>query len=298
MLSWRFGDVTVTRVEESAGPLFDPATFFPDYDAERFHAEAWMQPDFVSADGKMMASMHTWVIRTPRHTVLIDSCVGDDKERLPFRDFHQLKSPWLANLEAAGVRPERVDYVLCTHLHVDHVGWNTRLQDGRWVPTFANARYLFGRAEYAHWESERSVENVRGFAAMSQKVYDDSVLPVMQAGLVDLVGDDHELLDALLRIRLAPGHTPGSITIDLTTPQRRALFTGDILHHPIQVLLPEWNSAFCGAPEQARQTRRRVLEQCAQSQAVLMPAHFGKPHCGHVHRQGDAFSFAPLQADF
>ena len=163
--------------------------------------------------------------------------------------------------------------------------------------TFANARYLFGRAEYAHWESERSVENARGFAAMSQKVYDDSVLPVMQAGLVDLVGDDHELLDALLRIRLAPGHTPGSITIDLTTPQRRALFTGDILHHPIQVLLPEWNSAFCGAPEQARQTRRRVLEQCAQSQAVLMPAHFGKPHCGHVHRQGDAFSFAPLQAD-
>ena len=237
-------------------------------------------------------------LRTPRHTVLIDSCVGDDKERLPFRDFHQLKSPWLANLEAAGVRPEGVDYVLCTHLHVDHVGWNTRLQDGRWVPTFANARYLFGRAEYAHWESERSVENARGFAAMSQKVYDDSVLPVMQAGLVDLVGDDHELLDALLRIRLAPGHTPGSITIDLTTPQRRALFTGDILHHPIQVLLPEWNSAFCGAPEQARQTRRRVLEQCAQSQAVLMPAHFGKPHCGHVHRQGDAFSFAPLHADF
>ena len=297
MASWRFGDVTVTRVEEMAGPLFDPTTFFPDYDADSFLGAAWMRPNFVSDDGKMLASIHTWVVRTPKHTILIDSCVGDDKERMPFRDFHMLKSPWLANLAAAGVRPEEVDVVMCTHLHVDHVGWNTRLDNGRWVPTFSNARYVFGRAEFAHWEAERAVEGARGFAAMSQKVYDDSVLPVMQAGLVDLVDDQHELLDALLRIHLAPGHTPGSIAIDLTTPQRRALFTGDILHHPIQIAIPEWNSNFCGDALQARASRRQVLERCVDTGAVLMPAHFGHPHCGHVHRQGNAFSFQPVEPD-
>ena len=297
MASWRFGEVTVTRVEEMAGPLFDPTTFFPDYDAARFGAETWMKPNFVADDGRMLASIHTWVIRTPRHTVLVDACVGDGKERMPFADFHDLKSPWLANLAAAGVRPEEVDFVLCTHLHVDHVGWNTRREDGRWVPTFPNARYLFGSAEYAHWVAERRVEGARGFAAMSQRVYDDSVLPVVEAGLADLVDDGHALLGQLLSINLAPGHTPGSITIALDTPQRRALFTGDILHHPVQVAIPEWNSAFCGDPVQARTSRRRVLERCVDTNAILMPAHFGHPHCGHVHRKGEAFSLQPVEPD-
>lgn len=302
MQTWRFGDVTVTRIEELFGPLFDTSTFFPDDDAQLIAAEhSWLKPNYLAEDGRMLASIHTWLIRTQRHGILIDGCIGDSKDRLPFKDWHLMKTGWLANLHTAGVTPEQVDFVMCTHLHVDHVGWNTCMKDGRWVPTFPNARYLFARAEYAYWQQERQhVESnapLRGMNLVNQKVFDDSILPIIAAGKAEFVDGRHELLDALLCIDPAPGHTPGSVTIGLTTPQRRALFTGDILHHPLQVVLPDWNSSFCAAAEQARVTRRAVLEQCAATRALMMPAHFGFPHAGHVRRAGKTFAFDAVAPD-
>jgi glyoxylase-like metal-dependent hydrolase (beta-lactamase superfamily II) len=227
----------------------------------------------------IIASMHSWLIRTPDHIILLDTCVGNDKERDGAKLFHQKSFPYLAALAAAGVRPEEVDFVLCTHLHVDHVGWNTRLVDGRWTPTFPNARYVFSKAENERWRP-----------APSSPAYADSVLPVIEAGLVDLVDGDHAIGDQLL-IQPAPGHTPGHISLRLLDGGERGLFTGDSMHSAIQGAFPDWNSAFCEQLDQAIATRRRLLEYCCETGATLLPQHFGWPFVAKVKPAGDSFRF-------
>ena len=212
MQHWQVGDTRITRIEELIGPLFDPVMFFPDYSAEVVakHRD-WIYPNHIDEDsGRIIASMHSYLIETPHHKILIDTCIGNDKERMPYRDWHRMQTPWLANLKAAGVTPEQIDYVMCTHLHVDHVGWNTRLQDGQWVPTFPNAKYVFSEIEFEFWKSERNAENPEVFNAVNNQTFDDSVLPIM--GLAELIEGEVDLIDDLLHISPAPGHTPGSIT--------------------------------------------------------------------------------------
>ena len=233
--------------------------------------------------------MHSYLIETPHHKILVDTCIGNDKERMPYRDWHRMQTPWLDNLKAAGVTPEQIDYVMCTHLHVDHVGWNTRLQDGQWVPTFANAKYVFSKIEFEFWKGQRSAENPEVFNAVNNQTFDDSVLPIM--GLAELIDGEVDLIDDLLHISPAPGHTPGSITLTLSSAGDKALFTGDICHHPIQVYEPHWNSAFCEIPDKAISTRKKVLEFCVESNALMMPAHFGPSFVGHVQDAGTGFSF-------
>jgi hypothetical protein len=150
MQQWKIGSSTITRIEELIGPLFDPETFFPDYSKEIIEQHRdWIYPNHVDeTSGRIIASMHSWLIESAHHKILVDTCIGNDKERMPYRDWHRMQSPWMTNLKAAGVSPEEIDYVMCTHLHVDHVGWNTRLQDGQWVPTFPNARYVFSEIEF------------------------------------------------------------------------------------------------------------------------------------------------------
>ena len=290
---WQVGGASVTRVKELLGPLFDPTRFFPDYDAAVMDSlRDWFGPHHLAPDGNIISSIHSWLIEIDGRRVLVDGCIGNDKDRMPFRDWHEMQGSWLDNLHAAGCTPEDVDFVMCTHLHVDHVGWNTRLENGRWVPTFPNARYLFSTTEFEFWQARRALEDNAAFEAVASKVFDDSVLPVVEAGLVDLVDGRHDIDDAL-HIEPAPGHTPGSVTLELDhgsgRAHGRALFSGDIMHHPIQIRLPDWNSNFCELPEEARATRRRVLEHCAQSGALLMPAHFGWPHAGTIREDGDGF---------
>lgn len=287
---WHVDGVQIHRVEEMAGPLFDPKLFFPEHEPEEFEALARrLGSAHVHEHGNLMASMHSWLLRLPGCNVLVDGCIGDGKDRMPFRDWHELGTDWSANLAAAGVGPEDIDYVMCTHLHVDHVGWNTVLRDGRWVPTFPNARYLFARSEVAFFSERRAAENSAAFDAVSDKVWDDSVLPVLEAGLADLIDGEHELLPGRLRLEPTPGHTPGSTTLVLHDGADQALFTGDCIHHPVQVLRPEWNSAYCEIPEQARATRRALLERLADRPALLMPAHFAAPHAARVTTDGDGF---------
>lgn len=288
---WQVGACRVTRIEEMMGPMFDAKTFFPDYDQEVMKKHAsWMCPNhFDLSTERLVASMHSWLIETPDHKILIDSCVGNDKDRMPYKDWHLMQSPWLSRLTATGVNPEEIDFVMCTHLHVDHVGWNTRKQDGKWVPTFANAKYVFSKTEFDFWQGQRNDNSHEVFAAVNNKTFDDSVLPIIH--LAQLIEGSHELIEGLLTIDPAPGHTPGSITIALASAKEEALFTGDILHHPIQVYEPHWNSAFCELPDQARETRLKVLSRCAERGSIMMPAHFGPSHAGKVIEKGDGFVF-------
>ena len=176
---------------------------------------------------------------------------------------------------------------MCTHLHVDHVGWNTQLKDGQWVPTFPNAKYIFSKVEHDFWLEQRHKNSSESFAAVNNQTFDDSVTPIMH--LAELIEGDTELIADLLNIKPAPGHTPGSITIEVQDKGELGIFTGDICHHPIQVAQPELNSAYCELPDAARKTRRNVLERCCGEGALMLPAHFGPGFAGHIRASGKGF---------
>ncbi|MBT7759424.1 MAG: MBL fold metallo-hydrolase, partial [Rhodospirillaceae bacterium] len=222
----------------------------------------------------------------PRHTILVDTCVGNHKDRPGRPMFDQLDLPYLADLAAAGVQPEEVDFVLCTHLHVDHVGWNTRLLDGRWVPTFPNAKYIFARKEYEFWE-QRHLDGTEGKVP---NVYDDSVLPVMEAGQAVLVDMDHQIDDGMW-FEPAPGHTEGNVVLNLQSQGANAVLSGDVMHHPIQLVRPEWSSRACEDVVQSAATRRALIERYVNTDTLIAPAHFASPTMGHIISRGDAFGY-------
>jgi len=292
-MTWRYalGDVTVERIGEMLTPGFDPAFLFPDFDPAVFEEDKQLRgPNFWdAATGRLMSSMQTWLVRLGRETVLIDTGCGNDKVRNEpaFRRFHQLSLPYLETLAEADVRPEDVTVVINTHLHVDHIGWNTRLVDGRWVPTFPRARYVIGAEEWAHWQDPAGgpALHPQGMPAI-----EDSVYPVWEAGLVELVRDGDEVLPGLIA-RAAPGHTAGQLAFEL---RGGGLFTADVFHQPMQIVRPEWNTCFCEVPEQAIATRRRVLGQALAEGTVLFPAHPGAPHAGRVTGTPAQMRFAPL----
>ena len=288
-----FGDTTVERLVEAEGPSFFPAFILPDSEEAALAAEMdWLLPHFHHPEtGRFLMSLHTYVVRTPHHTILVDTCVGNDKERPSTKPWHRLQTPWLDDLAAMGVAPEAVDFVLCTHLHVDHVGWNTRLVDGRWVPTFPNARYIFSKAEYAHWEAEAA--GAVGAAGRSGAVDDcfaDSVLPVVEAGRVDFVEGDHAI-DDRLSIEPSPGHTPGHVCLNLAGGGRRAVFSGDLMHHPVQCAYPEWNSRFCVDPALSRATREAFVERHTETDTTILAAHFAAPTAGRITANGQRRKF-------
>ncbi len=281
------GAATVTRIEESYAPNFDAGTFFADWRPEVVAEHPWLVPDhYDPASGLLRLSVHSWLVRVGGRNVLLDACVGNEKSR-PLRPFwDRLRTPYLERLAAAGAPPERIDLVLCTHLHMDHVGWFTRLADGRWTPTFPNARYVWSRADWDHY---RALDDDPATGPVNQGSFRDSVRPVVEAGLADMVTGAHDI-DEHLRLEPAPGHTPGTVAITLASRGASAVFCGDILHHAVQVHHPDWNSFACADAAAARASRRRVLERCAGTGALLMPAHFGAPFVCHVAARGAGFA--------
>ena len=221
--------------------------------------------------------------------MLIDTCTGDHKERPGFTQGNQLSLPYLERLAEKGLRPEDIDYVMCTHLHLDHVGWNTRLQDGRWVPTFPKARYLFGKTEY---DAFNPVTGPGDPNPVNQGAFEDSVQPIAEAGQMQLV-DDGYTLDDELTVEAAPGHSEGHVVIRAQSQDETGVFLGDVLHSPLQCCYPDVNSAFCQHPESARLTRRRLLAEAAEQGHLLLPAHFPAPHAGRVTVNGAGFRFHP-----
>jgi glyoxylase-like metal-dependent hydrolase (beta-lactamase superfamily II) len=280
MSKWKIGDVTVTKIveiEATGGTKF----ILPQATPEAVADYAWMKPHFADENGKLRMSVHALVVETPTKRIIVDTCIGNDKEGRGVPTWNKLQLPFLKDLAAAGFARESFDTVMCTHLHVDHVGWNTMLVDGKWVPTFPKARYLMGRAEYEYWQSQN--ENHEQVA-----VFSDSVKPVFEAGLVDLVETDHKVCD---EVNLVPtvGHTPGHVSIRISSKGEEALITGDFVHHPCQMARPDWAALVDYDKEQSTRTRREVFSRLAGTPTLVIGTHFASPTAGHIVRDGDAF---------
>jgi len=289
-LSQRLGEFGLSRVIEIENSHLPATQVFPDWDPEavRPHLD-WMVPrHFDPERGSLSIVIQSYLIRTPHHTILVDACGGNDKTRA--RDhFHQQQRPWLDRLAAAGAAPEEIDFVLCTHMHVDHVGWNTRLENGRWVPTFPNARYVFARAELEHWQrlaAETGLPRTGDYIA-------DSVLPIVEHGRAVVVETDHGIEDGVWLDPL-PGHTPGAVGVHLSSGGHEAVLCGDTMHHMIQCYLPDWSTNFCTDQAAARATRRGFLERYADTDVLVYPAHFPAPSGGRIESTAKAFAFRYL----
>ncbi|MFC3229643.1 MBL fold metallo-hydrolase [Marinibaculum pumilum] len=290
---WRVGAVTVTKVTDLLLDMFTPAALFPDWQPELLEGSgSWLSPDSMDAAGvHALMSVHSWVLTSPGRIVVIDTGVGDGKERPHTPVFHRLQTGYLDRLRAAGVAPEDVDHVLLTHLHVDHVGWNTRLVDGRWVPTFPNARYHFSARERA-WFTDPANHSDRN--RNSFLLQPDSIAPVIDAGQAEMIAIDGREVVPGLSFHPTPGHSPDHASIRLRSEGVEGWFVGDLLHHPIQIRYPELNSVFDAVPAQARASRRWALEQAADSDALVFTTHFPESSVGRVTRDGDGFRWAFL----
>ena len=275
---WQIGDVTVTRVVEieATGGM---SRVIPDAKRERLQEIPWMYPHFADENGRMRGAIHALIVETPDRTIMVDTCVGNDKER-GNPAWNQLQTEFLGDMEKAGYVLDVIDTVLCTHLHIDHVGWNTMLVDGKWVPTFPKARYLIGQVEFAHWQADTDEDQVA--------VMTDSVLPVFDADLVDLVETNHKISDEISLIPTV-GHTPGHVSVMIKSNGEEAMITGDFIHHPCQFAHPEWSSSFDTDPVQSAQTRREVFDKYADTPTLIIGTHFATPTAGHLKRDGDAY---------
>jgi len=279
-MKWRIGAVTVTKIVEmevTGGSRF----ILPDATYEAVLPISWLQPHFADERGRLKMSIHALIVETPSRRIVVDTCLGNDKTGRRIPNWNDLHGPFLADLAASGFARESIDTVLCTHLHVDHVGWNTMLADDRWVPTFANARYLMGRVEYAHWRAQHTREDMAA-------VFADSVKPVHDAGLVDLVETDHRVCD---EISLIPtlGHTPGHVSVRIVSEGEEALITGDFMHHPCQIARPHWCSTADSDPVEAQATRKRMLGELAARPVLVIGTHFAGATAGHITRDGAAY---------
>lgn len=292
-MRFRVGEATVTPVVEMTDRSFDFLRFFPQATAQDLQANlAWMVPNhYDPIRHRILLSMHAWLVDVGGKRILVDGCVGNDKQRANRPDWCNLQTGFLDRLALAGATPASIDYVLCTHLHADHVGWNTRLHDGRWVPTFPNATYVFSKTEYRFWEAQDEA----GQAGPHLQAYRDSVLPIVQAGQA-LPVDDHHVIEDVLTLEPAPGHTPGHVAIWLDGGKDVGVFSGDIIHHPVQVQNPQWSCMGCIDPVQAASTREMLLERCARTKATLFPGHFMAPHAARIEARKQGF-FARFLCD-
>jgi glyoxylase-like metal-dependent hydrolase (beta-lactamase superfamily II) len=281
------GAVRVDRVVEFQDAFLKPLQMFADATAADIASQLdWLAPQFYDpVRDAIVTSVQAFLIRTRGKAVVVDTCSGDCKERKG-PHFHQQRRDWLGKVVALGVSPDKVDYVICTHFHVDHVGWNTRLENGRWVPTFPNARYLFVREEWDYW---RSAEGIRSME-FTGNYMDDCVLPIVEAGLADFVTMDHELFPEV-RLIPAAGHTPGLVCVDIRSSGNRLVLAADLLHSPLQCVFPEWGSRFCADAQGAARTRIRLLSDWANSGTAFLPTHFPAPSAGFVERKRSGFSF-------
>ena len=289
MKTQQIGDVTVDRLADAPHVPVNFKVVLKDVEWEEVQEHAdWLAPRHMDVKAQtLVMSYHSFLVRTGRINILVDACIGNDKERGGIPPFHLIKSDYMTQMKQAGVTPEQIDFVMCTHMHADHVGWNTKLEDGRWVPTFPNARYVFARTEYEYWY-ERSHENPDG--PWQEASFFDSVLPIVEAGRADIVDSDFEFENGIF-LEPTHGHTPGHVILNVNSRGQEGLFTGDIMHQPIQAARPDWAVNFGQNPEQSAITRRALLERTADTPTRLFPAHFATPTVGRVGSRGNSFIF-------
>ncbi len=276
----QIGDVEVWRILEINGPFLTPEDLYPNAGEDLHEVFQKHAPGQIcQTSGRMILPVQGYLLKTPDHIILVDSCVGNDKTVARLPDWHQRSDTrFMAALSAAGVGPTDVDYVLCTHLHVDHVGWNTQKLDGRWVPTFPNAKYVMPQ------------DDEKVYRAQDTDTFRESVLPVIEAGQAELVSADHMLGDCVSLIP-TPGHTPGHVSVLIKSSGVEALITGDALHSTAQCCKPEWHFTFDTDAERAVTSRRTLLEQAAEKDCRVLGSHFLLPSIGRIQVDGDAFKW-------
>jgi glyoxylase-like metal-dependent hydrolase (beta-lactamase superfamily II) len=276
MSQWRIGNVTVTKVVEQevtgGSRLLLPRP-----------TPEWLLPYLVDGNGCLRLSIHSFVVETPTRRIIVDTCLGNDKQNRLVPYWNNRQGPFLADLANAGFPPASIDTVVCTHLHADHVGWNTMLRDGKWVPTFPQARYLVSAAEYQYWRANPEHADTRHALA-------DSVTPIVDAGLADLVETEHRICDEISMIPTI-GHTPGHVSVHIASCGEEALITGDFMHHPCQIAHPDYDLTSDSDPAQGIRTRRAMLNNLADRSVLVLISHFADPTAGHVVRDGDGYRF-------
>ena len=284
MLSWQVGAVKITRVVELEMPVAYSAEhpFLADATPVALRKVAWLYPNFVDEEDRMRLSIHALLVEAPGLRLVVDTCVGNDKVRPSLLGKKPLSTNFLQQMADIGWTRDSVDTVVCTHLHVDHVGWNTMLEDGKWVPTFPKARYLMGRTELEHWRGEEGGE--------TQEILADSVQPILDAGLAELVDMDHRL-SAEIRLTPTPGHTPGHVSVMIESEGQTAVITGDMTHHPCQMAHPDWSPPFDSDRTASAVMRRRMFVEWADQPILVIGTHYAGPTAGHVKTDGDAFRF-------
>jgi glyoxylase-like metal-dependent hydrolase (beta-lactamase superfamily II) len=282
---WRIGEVEITRIVEVAaypapiGMLLEgagPEIFAP--------YEDWLRPHFISEAGEMLMQWQAFAVRTPGRLVMVDTCIGNDR-KLYFEIFNDMQTAFLEDLHASGINPLEVDTVCCTHLHYDHVGWNTRLVDGKWIPTFPNARYLFDTTEYAEIRHLQEIGDWHGAHLP------DAIDPIVQAGLHEFISAPGYRVCDEIRFEHTPGHTAGHCAVYVESKGERAVITGDLMHHPVQCAIPDRHGAFDHDPSTGSVTRRKFVEQNADGAIMVIGSHFSGPSAGWIIRDGETWRF-------
>lgn len=282
-------DITIHPVVEQQSAFFAATKFFPALGEERLQENrGWLAPGFVDAEGRVVLCVQSFLVKTKHHNILVDACVGNHKPR-PARPFWHMLSldRFERGLKAAGVSFDEIDYVMCTHLHTDHVGWNTRLDNGRWVPTFPNARYLMADRELEHWTAREREDPA------SVPWITDSVLPIVAAKRAQIVKSDFVLNDEV-RFLPTPGHTIDHFSVLVGATGGDALITGDMIHSPLQGKYPELGMMADYDSAQAGRTRREVFDRFCEEPTIFCATHFPAPSTGRVRRWGDGYKFAAV----
>jgi glyoxylase-like metal-dependent hydrolase (beta-lactamase superfamily II) len=280
-MRWTVGRVRITNIVEIAatgGTRF----ILPQATPEEGRKIDWLAPHYANAEGRLRLNVQSWIVETPQRRIIVDTCIGNGKSNRSVPTWNGLDTPFLSHLAAAGYPADTIDTVLCTHLHVDHVGWNTTAAGGEWVPTFPKARYVFGKDEYDHWAAHSP-------AGEHRAVFEDSVQPIVTRGLADLVASDDRLCEEVSLIP-TPGHTPGHMSILIRSDGEEAVLTGDVAHHPCQMAHLDWSSTADSDPVQSIETRRRLFSRFADTPALVFGGHFDP---GRLVRDGDAFKLIP-----
>jgi glyoxylase-like metal-dependent hydrolase (beta-lactamase superfamily II) len=287
MSVFKVGKATITRIAETYGPVYAPSELFPAWtDAHLREHEHWLAPNHYDPDsGKLKLSVHSWLLQVDGRKILIDACCGNNKSRPQRPWWNMLNEPWLERLAAAGATPDEIDMVMCTHLHHDHLGWNTQLRNGRWAPTFPNARYVFSKLDFDYFHK---LDNDPQTSPAEFGTFRECVLPIVEAGRADLVIGPHRL-NEFIEIVPAPGHSPGHFVFKIETGDNRAVLIGDVFHHLLQVFYPDWNFPKNSNADDARKSRRLVFEECAATATLVFPGHVGSPFAGYIEKTETAF---------
>lgn len=278
-LKWQIGDVEIIQIVEIVeNDIF--ATFIPEATPENIKKIKWLYPNFADENGNIKALVQSFLVKSNGKNILVDTCNGNGKERPNVPTWGNLNTDYLSKFKPVGIEPENIDIVVCTHLHFDHVGWNTKKENGKWTPTFPNTKYLFSKQEYDYWIKKPEKEMIDDFNGI-----DDSVTPIIEKGLAQFIPDNYQL-DDNFRFIPTPGHTPHHISVAIESKGKRAIITGDVMHHPCQIAHSEWTTGADTYPEQTIETRKKFIKDVTDSDILIIGTHFSNPVAGIIVSTG------------